>query len=176
MSLVTFTAVTAVLTHQKSGLVLDLCGGGVENGTGVLLWGAHGGANQQWGLSAAPGEGGGGGDFFVVCAGAACGSGSGKLVLDVDVRGGGGGGVHAWGCHGGMNQRWVLRRVAAGGAGAGAGARGEGGVEAYHLQCRAPGYEGLVLQPEKEAKEGVGLCLRQHREGDTDQQWVLRFK
>ncbi|MGW5349872.1 ricin-type beta-trefoil lectin domain protein [Streptomyces sp. NPDC004031] len=81
------------LVGQGSGKCLDVYGGGTANGTPAIIWGCHGGANQQWQV---------GGD------GTLRNPVSGRCL---DIQGGpsataNGTKVGLWDCTGGTNQQW----------------------------------------------------------------------
>ncbi|MEU5665995.1 lectin [Streptomyces longwoodensis] len=73
-----------------NGKCLDVAGGNTADGTGIQLWGCHGGTNQQWTLAA---------DSSIRSLG---------KCLDVDGSGTADGTkIQLWTCHGGTNQQWT---------------------------------------------------------------------
>ncbi|MER7729129.1 lectin [Streptomyces sp. NPDC096323] len=73
-----------------NGKCLDVAGANSADGTGIQLWGCHGGTNQQWTLAH---------DGTIRSLG---------KCLDVDGDGTADGTkIHLWTCHGGTNQQWT---------------------------------------------------------------------
>jgi len=84
------------VTNKASGLVLDVSGSSKKEGGTVIVWTAHGGANQAWSVQWMS-EGG-----FRLRARHS------GLVLDVAEHSATSGVIHQWKWHGGQNQRWSL--------------------------------------------------------------------
>nr|WP_275581090.1 ricin-type beta-trefoil lectin domain protein [Natronosporangium hydrolyticum] len=73
--------------------VVRPCRNGTANGTAVIIWTCHGGANQQWNLNS-------NGSVANVLSG---------LCVDVsDFGTANGSRVQLWICSGGSNQQWTL--------------------------------------------------------------------
>lgn len=85
------------IIHKSSGLCLDAQDAKILDGTKVILWKCHGGANQNWMQSSSNG----GKITFTLKR-----NGSSKVM---DVQGGSkdnGAKIIIWGSHGGDNQKW----------------------------------------------------------------------
>jgi hypothetical protein len=95
------TAIYKLMPQHATGRCLDVVAAGNSPGTGVVLWGCHGGTNQGFYLA-----GSGNGSYAIQP--------SYNKGLCLDVVGAGtsaGTKVALWTCHGGSNQQWRLISV-----------------------------------------------------------------
>lgn len=85
------TAVT-LTSGLPSSLCVDVSGGNPANGTPIIAWSCHGGANQQ----------------FTLNANSEIRTASGLCLDAASGRGRDGDAIIAYGCHGGANQKWTI--------------------------------------------------------------------
>lgn len=135
---------TYQLVNANSGKLLDASGAGTADGTPVIQWGANGGTNQQWKLTAT-------GDGYYTITGVA----GGKALDLPDVSTLPGTQLNLWGANGGTNQHWLL-------------APSDGGR--YVIESRATGD---VLDVSNAARTDGAKVIQWYRTGGTNQQWQL---
>lgn len=86
-----------IIKSKNSDLVMDVYGGGIDQGVNIIQWPQHGRSNQQWKFESL------GNGYYKIC--------SMLSGMSIDVFGGGttlGNRVIQWPYHGGTNQQWKI--------------------------------------------------------------------